>query len=70
MTNGSTVEAQWSVLSSAQTLGASSTDFNCDDLTNFPLARRNIARKSIVDDSESSTEGIGALYKIGKTLGQ
>jgi hypothetical protein len=65
-----TVEAQWSVLSSAQTLGTFSTDDDGDDLGNFPIARRGIARKSIVDDSESSSEGIGAIYKIGKTLGQ
>jgi hypothetical protein len=65
-----TVEAQWSVLSSARTLGTLSTDDDGEDLGNFPIARRDIARKSIVDDSESSSEGIGAIYKIGKTLGQ
>ena len=70
MTNDSKVEAQWSVLSSAQTLGTSSADFASDDFAHFPLVRRSISRKSVVDDCESSTEGIGAIYKIGKTLGQ
>jgi hypothetical protein len=63
-----TVEAQWSVLSSARTLGTLSTDDDGDDLGNFP--RRDISRKTIIDESESSSGGIGAIYKIGKTLGQ
>ena len=65
-----TVEAQWSVLSSARTLGTWSTDDGGDDLGNFPIARRDISRKTIIDESESSSDGIGAIYKIGKTLGQ
>ena len=71
MTNGSALEAQWSQLSSAQTL-SSGREFqeDVDDIAaSTPLILREIIRRP-VDDVESSPSGISSIYKIGKTLGQ
>ncbi len=71
------VSSQWSLLSSANTVGSHSSPLADGDdellhmhtslglgLVSYEVARR------FVDESESEDNGIGSIYKIGKTLGQ
>ncbi len=69
------VTSQWSLLSSANTVGSPSCPFTDDedDLlhlhTSLGLVSRKVTR-GFVDDTESYGNGIGSIYKIGTTLGQ
>ncbi len=66
------VTTQWSLLSSAETLGSPSIEDD-EDLfhlhTSLGMVSQVVDRR-LVDEIEFEANGICSIFKIGKTLGQ